>query len=133
MEDADRKFSIVGVTRDSTGTEGGIWDEQDSEDLLLVTDTPPPYPGDFYTPSPPGTPPLSLADQALARLNRSTSSEPTNPRASPPMDTCDLRYSNAFMQFSKKAAPKYLLCLTGHFFLQSQPRGPGSGQRGGQY
>lgn len=92
MEDADSKFCIVGVTRDSTGTEGGIWDVLDSEDLLLATDTPPPYSGDFYPPSLPCTPPLSLADQALARLNRSTSSEPTNQRASPPMDTCDLRY-----------------------------------------
>lgn len=99
VEDADNKCSVLGVTRDSTGTEGGIWDTLDSEDLLLATDTPPPYSGDFYPPSAPCSPPLSLADQALARLSRSASSEPTNQREGPPMDTCDLRYYMSLCYF----------------------------------
>ncbi|XP_074474476.1 rho guanine nucleotide exchange factor 28 isoform X3 [Sebastes fasciatus] len=89
-EDADIKFSVSGVTRDSTGTDSGLWDTVDSEDLLPATDTPPPYSGDFSPPSLPCSLPLSPTDQALARLSRPTSSEPTNHRESPPMDTCDL-------------------------------------------
>ncbi|KAI3362135.1 hypothetical protein L3Q82_012465, partial [Scortum barcoo] len=83
-EDVDVKYNMSGVTGDSSGTDGGLWDTVDSEDLLLATDTPPPYSEDFYPPS------LSLADQALARLNHPASFEPTNQRESPPMDTCDL-------------------------------------------
>ncbi|XP_070706318.1 rho guanine nucleotide exchange factor 28 [Pempheris klunzingeri] len=89
-EDANIKYSLGGVTRDSTGTDSGLWDTMDSEDLLLATDTPPPFSEDFYPPSVPCSPPLSPADQALARLNRPASSETTNQRESPPMDTCDL-------------------------------------------
>ncbi|KAM9338704.1 rho guanine nucleotide exchange factor 28 [Symphorus nematophorus] len=89
-EDADSTYSVSGVTRDSTGTDSGLWDTVDSEDLLLATDTPPPYSEDFYPPSVPCSPPLSPADQALARLNRPASSELSNQRDSPPMDTCDL-------------------------------------------
>ncbi|KAM6901040.1 rho guanine nucleotide exchange factor 28 isoform 3-T3 [Lycodopsis pacificus] len=87
-EDAEIMNIVSGVTRDSTGTDSGLWDAVDSEDLLPATDTPPPYSEDFYLPSLPCSPPLSPADQALARLNRPVSSEPT--RDSPPMDTCDL-------------------------------------------
>lgn len=97
VDDADTKYSISGVTSDSTGTEGGIWDMMDSEDLLLATDTPPPFSEDFYPPSAPSSPLLSLADQALTRLNRSASSDPANQRRSPPMDACDLRYYSVFM------------------------------------
>lgn len=81
------------MTRDSTGTDSGLWDTVDSDDLLLLaTDTPPPYSDDFYTASLPCSPPLSPAGQALARLSRPAYSEPTDQRESPPMDTCDLRY-----------------------------------------
>ncbi|XP_068562708.1 rho guanine nucleotide exchange factor 28 isoform X4 [Cebidichthys violaceus] len=89
-EDAEIKDIVSGVTRDSTGTDSGMWDAVDSEDFLPATDTPPPYSEDFYLPSLPCSPPLSPADRALARLHRLVSSEPTNPRESPPMDTCDL-------------------------------------------
>ncbi|XP_042365599.1 rho guanine nucleotide exchange factor 28, partial [Plectropomus leopardus] len=89
-EDTDIKYSVSGVTRDSTGTDSGLWDTVDSEDLLLATDTPPPYSEDFYPPSLPCFPALSPPDQALARLNRPASSELTRQRESPPMDTCDL-------------------------------------------
>ncbi|XP_078018226.1 rho guanine nucleotide exchange factor 28 isoform X2 [Epinephelus lanceolatus] len=89
-EDTDIKCSVSGVTTDSTGTDSGLWDTVDSEDLLLATDTPPPYSEDSYPPSLPCSPPLSPPDQALARLNRPLSSEPTNQSESPPMDTCDL-------------------------------------------
>ncbi|XP_044031288.1 rho guanine nucleotide exchange factor 28 isoform X2 [Siniperca chuatsi] len=92
-EDADIKYStsiVHGVTRDSTETDGGLWNTMDSEDLLLATDTPPPNSEDFYPPSEPCSSPLSPADQALARLNSLASSEPTNQRESPPMDICDL-------------------------------------------
>ena len=93
-DDADTKCNISGVTSDSTATDSGLWDTVDSEDLLLATDTPPPYTEDFYSPSVPCSLPLQLsrADQALARLSRLTSPESTNQRDSPPMDTCDLRY-----------------------------------------
>ncbi|KAM3599229.1 uncharacterized protein V6R79_002353 [Siganus canaliculatus] len=85
VEDADVKFSVGGVTRDSTGTDTGLeLGSVASKDLLLATDTPPPDSEAFYLPSAACSSPLSPADQALARLNRSTSSE------SPPMDTCDL-------------------------------------------
>ncbi|XP_019124676.1 rho guanine nucleotide exchange factor 28 isoform X2 [Larimichthys crocea] len=86
-EDTDIQYHIGGVTRDSTGTDSGLWDTVDPEDLLPTTDTPP---EDFYLPSEPSSTPLSPADQALARLNLSTSSELTNQREDPPMDTCDL-------------------------------------------
>ncbi|XP_071321529.1 rho guanine nucleotide exchange factor 28 isoform X2 [Trachinotus anak] len=84
--DVDPKYSLSGVTRDSTGTDNGLWDTVDSQDLLLATDTPPPYSETFY----PCSPLLSPAHQALARLNRPICFEPTNERDSPPMDTCDL-------------------------------------------
>ncbi|XP_051267668.1 rho guanine nucleotide exchange factor 28 isoform X1 [Dicentrarchus labrax] len=86
-EDADIQYNVSGVTRESTGTDSGLWDTVDSEDLLLATDTPPPYPEDLYSPC---SPPLSPADQALTRLNRPASSETTTQRESPPMDSCDL-------------------------------------------
>ncbi|TDH02260.1 hypothetical protein EPR50_G00171190 [Perca flavescens] len=90
-EDDDIKCSVREVTRDSTGTDSGLWDAVESDDLLLLaTDTPPPYSDDFYTASIPCSPPLSPAGQALARLSRPASSEPTDARESPPMDTCDL-------------------------------------------
>ncbi|XP_068608751.1 rho guanine nucleotide exchange factor 28 [Brachionichthys hirsutus] len=57
LEDVDAKCSIVGVTRDSTGTDSGLWDAVDSDDLLPDIDTPPPYPEDSYPPPAP----LSLA------------------------------------------------------------------------
>ncbi|KAM7368740.1 hypothetical protein PAMP_013050 [Pampus punctatissimus] len=81
-DDADTRCSVSGVTTDSTGTDSGLWDTVDSDDLLLATDTPPPYSED--------SPQLSPADQALTRLKRLASSESTNQRGSPPMDTCDL-------------------------------------------
>ncbi|XP_062291104.1 rho guanine nucleotide exchange factor 28 [Scomber scombrus] len=91
-DDADTRCNISGVTSDSTATDSGLWDTVDSEDLLLATDTPPPYSEDFYPPSVPCSLPLQLsrADQALSRLSRLTSPESTNQRDSPPMDTCDL-------------------------------------------
>lgn len=88
---ADSECSISGVTEESTGTEGMIWDTVDSEDLLLATDTPPPHSEDFCSLSESRYPRLSPADQALARLNRSVSSEPKGQMETPPMDTCDLR------------------------------------------
>ncbi|XP_040013319.1 rho guanine nucleotide exchange factor 28 isoform X2 [Xiphias gladius] len=84
--DVDLKYSVSAVTRDSTGTDSGLWD---SQDLLLATDTPPPYSENFHPHSVPCSLPLSPADQALARPNP-ISFEPTNERDSPPMDTCDL-------------------------------------------
>ncbi|XP_028274419.1 rho guanine nucleotide exchange factor 28 isoform X2 [Parambassis ranga] len=83
----DIKYTLSGVTRDSTGTDGGLCG---SEDLLLATDTPPPFSEDLYPPSAPGSPVLSPVDQALDRLNRPASSEQNSQRDSPPMDTCDL-------------------------------------------
>ncbi|KAM9307081.1 rho guanine nucleotide exchange factor 28 [Pholidichthys leucotaenia] len=86
-DDIDVKYGISGVTRASTGTDGGLWD---SEDLLLATDTPPPLPED-----PSSTPRsllLSPVDLALNRLHRPLSSGWNSQRGknSPPMDTCDL-------------------------------------------
>ncbi|XP_018529451.1 rho guanine nucleotide exchange factor 28 isoform X2 [Lates calcarifer] len=90
-DSVDLKYSVTGVTRDSTGTDSSLWDTVDSQDLLLATDTPPPCSEEnFFPHSEPCSPPPSPADQALARLNRPTSFEPTNERYSPPMDTCDL-------------------------------------------
>lgn len=85
----DIKYALSGVTRGSTGTDGGLWT---SEDLLLATDTPPPFSEDLYPPSAPSSPVLSPVDQALDRLNRPASSEQNSQRDSPPMDACDLRY-----------------------------------------
>ncbi|XP_067341357.1 rho guanine nucleotide exchange factor 28 isoform X3 [Channa argus] len=90
VDDVDIKYSVSGVTRDSTGADSGLWDTVDSDDLLLATDTPPPIPGDVRLPHEACSHPLSPADQALARLNRRTSFDKTNRRDSPPMDTCDL-------------------------------------------
>lgn len=107
MDDAD---SIGGVTVDSTETEGMITDTVDSEDLLLVADTPPPHSQDFHPPSAPCTPPLSPADQALARLNRSTSSEPNSQSESPRMDGCDLRHEQISVFFSFSEGSSMALC-----------------------
>ncbi|XP_028318655.1 rho guanine nucleotide exchange factor 28 [Gouania willdenowi] len=80
------KLTVRGVTRDSSGTDG-LWDGVETEDVLLVTDTPPPCSGPLGSSS---SPPLSPLDQALIRLSRPSSSEPTNHRESPLMDTDDL-------------------------------------------
>ncbi|KAK9532337.1 hypothetical protein VZT92_009725 [Zoarces viviparus] len=106
-EDAEIMSIVGGVTRDSTGTDSGLWDAVDSEDLLPATDTPPPYSEDFYLVSLPCSPPLSPADQALARLHRPASSEPT--RESPPVDTCDLSPSLVALELDSEedsAEPK---------------------------
>ncbi|KAG7241218.1 hypothetical protein INR49_025961 [Caranx melampygus] len=89
-DEVDLKCSISGVTRDSSGTDSGLWDTVDAQDLLPATDTPPPYSENYYPNSVPCSLPLSPPDQALARLNRPICFEPTNERDSPPMDTCDL-------------------------------------------
>ncbi|XP_069556899.1 rho guanine nucleotide exchange factor 28 [Brachyistius frenatus] len=89
-DDLDFKYRVSGAARGSTGTDGGLWDIVDTEDLLLATDTPPPYSEGFYPPSVPCSPQLSPVDRALTRLNGPASSERTNQRDSPPMDTCDL-------------------------------------------
>ncbi|KAK2818736.1 hypothetical protein Q5P01_024297 [Channa striata] len=84
------QVSVSGVTRDSTGTDSGLWDTVDSDDLLLATDTPPPGPEDVHLTRVPSSHPLSPADQALARLNHLTFIEKIHHRDSPPVDTCDL-------------------------------------------
>ncbi|XP_034094730.1 rho guanine nucleotide exchange factor 28 isoform X4 [Gymnodraco acuticeps] len=89
-EEADLQYSVSGVTRGSTGTDSGLWDTVDSDDFLAATDSPPPYSEEFFLPSLPCSPPLSLADQALARLKSPTSSESTNERDNSPMETGDL-------------------------------------------
>ncbi|XP_029921750.1 rho guanine nucleotide exchange factor 28 isoform X2 [Myripristis murdjan] len=97
-DDADVKYSVSGVTSDSTGTEGRLWETEDSEDLLLATDTPPPRLPFISEDSHPGSlglslapsPPLSPPDQALARLTRPASSDQASQRESPPPETCDL-------------------------------------------
>ncbi|XP_035801940.2 rho guanine nucleotide exchange factor 28 isoform X3 [Amphiprion ocellaris] len=86
----DVKYGVGGVTSGSTGTDGGLWDTLDSEDLLLATDTPPPYSEDFYSPSGTCSLPLSPVIQALTRITRPTLSEAIDQRDSLPMDTCDL-------------------------------------------
>lgn len=91
VDDADSQCGISGVTADSTETEGLITDTVDSEYLLLIADTPPPRWEDSQPPSEPCSSPLSPADRALARLNRSASSEPNSQRESPPVGVCDLR------------------------------------------
>lgn len=88
--DVDIKYNVSGVTRDSTGTDGSLWDTINSEEILLATDTRPPFSEDFYPFS--GSPLLSPVDLALTRLIRPASSEQADQRGSPPMETCDLRY-----------------------------------------
>ncbi|XP_035766272.1 rho guanine nucleotide exchange factor 28 [Neolamprologus brichardi] len=88
--DVDIKYNVSGVTRDSTGTDGSLWDTINSEEILLATDTPPPFSEDFYPSSASGSPLLSPVDLALTRLIRPASSEQANQRGSPPMETCDL-------------------------------------------
>ncbi|XP_062268683.1 rho guanine nucleotide exchange factor 28 [Platichthys flesus] len=85
LDDVDLEYSVGGVTSDSTGTDSGLWDAVDTQDLLLTTDTPPPCPEDLC-------PQLhsSPADQALAKMSCPTSFEPADERDSPPMDACDL-------------------------------------------
>ncbi|XP_029371284.1 rho guanine nucleotide exchange factor 28 isoform X2 [Echeneis naucrates] len=82
-DDVDLKYGVSGVTTGSTGTDSGSWDEVDSRDLLLATDTPPPYSETLYPHSVLCSPPLSPPNKALARLNRPVTFDP-------PMDTCDL-------------------------------------------
>lgn len=91
MDDADSRCSIGGVTVDSTETEGLVTDAVDPEDLPLIPDAPPLHLEDSQPPPEPCSSPLSPPDRALARLNRSASSEPNSQRESPPMDVCDLR------------------------------------------
>lgn len=98
LEDAEYNYNISGVTLDSTATEGQIW-ETDTGERLLASDTPPPCSEDSQPPSIFFSPPLSPADQALARLNQSASSDPSSQRESPPMDTRDLRYQIYFCFF----------------------------------
>ncbi|CAB1455847.1 unnamed protein product [Pleuronectes platessa] len=85
LDDVDLTYSVSGVTSDSTGSDSGLWDALDTQDLLLTTDTPPPCPENLC-------PQLhsSPADQALAKMSCPTSFEPTDERDSPPMDACDL-------------------------------------------
>lgn len=80
-EEEDNKYSISGVTEGSTVTET---DSVDSEDRSSPSAARDPQ-------SAPCSPVLSPADQALARLSRSTSYEPFVKRESPPMDSCDIR------------------------------------------
>nr|XP_019938029.1 PREDICTED: rho guanine nucleotide exchange factor 28-like [Paralichthys olivaceus] len=90
LDDVDLKHSISGVTSDSTGTDSGLWDGVDSQDLLLTTDTPPPSSENLCPSSALSSLPLSPADRALARLSFPTSFQPTDERDSPPMDASDL-------------------------------------------
>lgn len=90
--DVNIKYNVSGVTRYSTGTDGSLWDTINSEEILLATDTPPPFSEDFYPSSASGSPLLSPVDLALTRLIRPASSEQADQRGSPPMETCDLRY-----------------------------------------
>lgn len=83
-EEEDDKYSISGVTEGSTATETEIWSTVDSEDRSSPS-------GACDPQSAPCSPLLSPADQALARLSRSTSHEPFVKRESPPMDSCDIR------------------------------------------
>ncbi|XP_027881350.1 rho guanine nucleotide exchange factor 28 isoform X2 [Xiphophorus couchianus] len=78
---ACEELKIDDVTRDSTGTDGGLWDP---DDLLLATDTPPPHPRceDLL----PGSISLSPADRALTGVSRRPFTEPI----SPPLETCDI-------------------------------------------
>uniref|UniRef100_A0A3P8W4C4 Rho guanine nucleotide exchange factor 28 n=1 Tax=Cynoglossus semilaevis TaxID=244447 RepID=A0A3P8W4C4_CYNSE len=80
-------YSIRGVTRDSTATDSGVWDALDTNDLLLVIDTPT-HSSKFSSVT--SSPRCSPADQALARLTRPTSLESTSERDSSPVETCDL-------------------------------------------
>ncbi|XP_026210237.1 rho guanine nucleotide exchange factor 28 isoform X2 [Anabas testudineus] len=108
LEDVDIKYSISGVTRDSTGTDSGLWDTVDSEDLLQATDTPPPCSDVFCLPSVPSHP-LSPVDQSLARLNCPNFFETTNHRHSPTMDACDLSPSQVALEVDSEedgAEPK---------------------------
>lgn len=83
-EEENNEYSISGVTEGSTATESGIWSTVDLEDRSLPS-------GACDPQSAPCSPVLSPADQALARLSRSTSYEPFVKRESPPMDSCDIR------------------------------------------
>ncbi|XP_056875134.1 rho guanine nucleotide exchange factor 28 isoform X1 [Takifugu flavidus] len=102
VDDADSQCSISGVTVDSTETEGVIMDAVDTEDLLLVNDTPLHHLEDSHPPSAPCTPPLSPADQALARLHHSASSECNSLRGSPPPDSCDLSPSSVALEMDSE-------------------------------
>eukprot|EP00066_Takifugu_rubripes_P013711 XP_011602977.1 PREDICTED: rho guanine nucleotide exchange factor 28-like isoform X2 [Takifugu rubripes] len=102
VDDADSQCSISGVTVDSTETEGVIMDAVDTEDLLLVNDTPLHHLEDSHPPSAPCTPPLSPADRALARLHHSASSECNSLRGSPPPDSCDLSPSSVALEMDSE-------------------------------
>ncbi|CAJ1070358.1 rho guanine nucleotide exchange factor 28 [Xyrichtys novacula] len=88
--DEDVKFSVSGVTSDSTATDFSLWDTVSSEDLLPAAETPSPLSEDFHPPSGPYSLQPSPADRALARLNRPIFFEPTSRRESLHMDTCDI-------------------------------------------
>ncbi|XP_011602975.2 rho guanine nucleotide exchange factor 28 [Takifugu rubripes] len=102
VDDADSQCSISGVTVDSTETEGVIMDAVDTEDLLLVNDTPLHHLEDSHPPSAPCTPPLSPANRALARLHHSASSECNSLRGSPPPDSCDLSPSSVALEMDSE-------------------------------
>ncbi|KAM9841634.1 rho guanine nucleotide exchange factor 28 [Aulostomus maculatus] len=106
---ADDGCSIGGVTRDSTETDGRLWD---TEDLLAATDTPPPPPEDL-DPSPvPSSTPLSPTDQALSRLNYFSTSDPMSQTDS--ADTCDLSPSLVALEVDSEddsVEPKFPLSL----------------------
>ncbi|XP_037835462.1 rho guanine nucleotide exchange factor 28 isoform X3 [Kryptolebias marmoratus] len=77
----DVKFRVGGATRDSTGTDGTLWD---TEDLFLATDTPPPCLGDSVPCS------LSLSSGDHTRQNHTSLAEQNYQRDSPIIETCDL-------------------------------------------
>ncbi|XP_072228773.1 rho guanine nucleotide exchange factor 28 isoform X2 [Leuresthes tenuis] len=117
----DIKYRVGGVTRDSTGTDGSIWDTED----LLATDTPPPCSEDFEPASIPCSLPLSPVDQTLTKLNHPASSEQTNQRDSPPMETCDLSPSLVALEVDSEeesTEPKSPLSLLPSGFRKNEDK-----------
>ncbi|KAG7498232.1 rho guanine nucleotide exchange factor 28 isoform X4 [Solea senegalensis] len=124
-DNVDLKYSISGVTRESTGTDCELWDPVDTHDILLVTDTPPPYSEIIYPDSGQCSHRRSLADQALARLNRLTSIETTNERDCLPMDTCILSPSLVALEMDSEedsAEPKSPLSPLSSDFDKSEDK-----------
>lgn len=91
VEHEDIQLSVSGVTSDSTGTDGRLWDAADSEDPPPEVDTPSLISEDLHPRSSLFSLTSSPADQALSRLTHPTFSESNNQKECLPVDTCDLR------------------------------------------
>ncbi|XP_024155388.1 rho guanine nucleotide exchange factor 28 isoform X1 [Oryzias melastigma] len=115
FQKSDVEFRVRGVTCSSTGTDDSLWD---SEDIFLATDTPPPRLDDLYSTSAPRLSPLQRLQSCPA------SSELTNQRESPPVETCDLSLVALEVDSEEENRPKSPLTILEKTDARKEISGP---------